>query len=218
MLVTHERVENGSILRLTGQDLACHRGGRLIFEGLGFQVRGGELMAVTGANGAGKSTLLRLIAGLLRASAGSVTYEGPDGGSELARALHYFGHQDAVKSGFSVRQDLAFWTRYWGGRGDPVEALETVGLGGLAEVPAGALSAGQRRRLALARLVTVRRPVWLLDEPTSALDKASEAMLGGLIAAHLERGGIAIAATHQTLPRDPDLTLAMGEPVAEAPA
>lgn len=198
-----------SRLSLAGEGLACRRGGRTVFSDLGFVVGAGELMAVTGPNGAGKSTLLRLIAGLLPALAGRLDYQGPAGGDDLTGALHYVGHQDAVKSGFSVRQDLAFWTGYWAGRGDVDSALDAVGLGELGAIPTVALSAGQRRRLALARVITVRRPVWLLDEPTAALDAAGEAMLGALIDNHLARGGIAIAATHQTLPSKPAKTLAL---------
>lgn len=192
-------------MRLIGDSLACVRGGRLVFEDVGFALGDGALMAVTGANGAGKSTLLRLIAGLLRPSAGRLAFEGP-GDGDLPGSLHYFGHQDAAKPGFSVRRDLQFWIDYWGGSGVSDPALEAVGLGDLADVPVGVLSAGQRRRLALARLVAVRRPVWLLDEPTSALDAAGAAMLGELLDDHRGRGGLVIAATHQALPRAVDAT------------
>jgi heme exporter protein A len=195
--------------RLSGRGLAAERGGRAVFTGIGFAVAGGEMLAVTGPNGAGKSTLLRVVAGLLQPVAGAIRLEPePDGG--IAAAVHYLGHLDALKPSLSVGDNLGFWRRLYGGDGDVEGALESVGLAYLVDLPAGRLSAGQKRRVALARLLVSERPVWLLDEPATALDAAAETMLGGLIAAHLARGGLVMAATHRPLPVTPSATLALG--------
>lgn len=198
----------GRFMRLTAENLTCQRGERLLFEGLSFALDAGRLMTLVGPNGTGKSSLLRIIAGLLRADEGTVSFSA-DGKStaDVQPYLHYLAHRDALKDALSVEENLAFWRGYFGGRGDIHKALEAVGIGRLAPLPAGVLSAGQRRRLALARLLVVRRPVWLLDEPTAALDKASEANFGQLLDDHLAAGGMAVAATHMPLPRPPDETL-----------
>ena len=196
-------------MRLTGEGLSAERGGRAVFAGVGFAVGGGELMAVTGPNGAGKSTLLRVVAGLLPPVAGSVRLE-PDPPGGLAASVHYFGHLDGLKPSLTVADNLGFARRLFGGGGDIETALETVGLAHLLDLPAGRLSAGQKRRVALARLLVSERPVWLLDEPATALDTAAEATLGRLIAAHLARGGVAVAATHRPLPVTPAATLRLG--------
>jgi len=197
-------------MRLVGTGLAARRGGRLVLENLSFSVAGGELLAITGPNGAGKSTVLRLIAGLVRPAAGTIALDPParDG---IATVVHYLGHLDALKPNLGLGENLDFWRRFWRGSGITVtEALERVGLGGLAELPAGVLSAGQRRRAAIARLLLDRRPVWLLDEPTSALDADAEEMLGVVIRDHLAGGGLAVAATHRPLPVPATATLALG--------
>ncbi|MEJ0097600.1 MAG: heme ABC exporter ATP-binding protein CcmA [Bauldia sp.] len=195
-------------MRLTGSDLTAVRNGRSVFSGLSFEVATGGLLAVTGANGAGKSTLLRMVAGLLPPAAGSVALE-PAAADGIGSALHYLGHLDGLKTALTVRQNLAFWQALWGGTAiEP--ALEAVGLGNLADLPAGVLSAGQRRRVALARLLIASRPLWLLDEPATSLDAAGEAMLGGLISAHLTAGGMAMVVTHRPLPIPPTATLSLG--------
>lgn len=195
-------------MRLSGRDLTAVRGERTVFSGVSFSVAAGEALAVTGANGAGKSTLLRLIAGLLAPRAGSVALDpAPEGG--VAASLHYLGHLDGLKSALTVRQNLDFWRTLW--RGSPVDAaLERLGLGALADLPAGILSAGQRRRTAIARLLVAPRPLWLLDEPATSLDAGAEAALGGLIGEHLAGGGIAVVATHRALPLAEAATLALG--------
>jgi heme exporter protein A len=131
---------------------------------------------------------------------------------EISEQAHYLGHLDAFKPSLTVLENLAFWTSYLGGEGRPEAALEAVGLGSLANLPAGYLSAGQKRRLSLARLVAIQRPLWLLDEPTAALDSAAQAMLLDLMRAHLAAGGLLIAATHQDLGLQPVRELRLGGP------
>jgi heme exporter protein A len=188
------------MMRLTGQGLECVRGGRKIFSGLDVGVPAGQALAVTGANGAGKSSLLRMIAGLLPIAAGTVTLEGGGDDLTLAEQAHYLGHRDALKPSLTVLENLEFWREFLGGEAtDGTASLEKVGLGHATHLPAGFLSAGQRRRLSIARLLAVRRPVWLLDEPTSALDTKGQAMVAGVMADHLRGGGIILAATHGPL-------------------
>lgn len=187
-------------MRLLGSGLRCVRGGREVFSGLDFATSTGELLAVTGHNGSGKTSLLRLIAGLLVPAAGSVTLEGGDAEMTLAEQAHYVGHRDAQKPALSVLENLVFWRNFLGGETfDPTGSLAAVGLDHAAHLPAAYLSAGQRRRLSLARLVAVKRPVWLLDEPTTALDVAGQGMIAGLMRAHLAGGGLIVAATHAPL-------------------
>jgi heme exporter protein A len=182
-------------MQLVADNIACSRGDRDVFAQLSFSLDGGEALLVTGRNGAGKSSLLRLIAGLLRLSGGRLTLEGGADAS-IGEQAHYLGHQDAVKPALSVLENLSFWTDYLGGNGAPLAALKTVGLGPLADLPAAYLSAGQKRRLSIARLLTVKRPLWLLDEPTSALDAGAQAILVKIMRAHLRSRGLIVAATH----------------------
>ena len=187
-------------MRLSGQNLRCVRGGREVFSGLDFAVSAGELLAITGANGSGKTSLLRLIAGLSVASGGSVELEGGETELSLAEQAHYLGHRDALKPALSVAENLSFWRDFLGGEmGDRGRSLAAAGLDHAAHLPAAYLSAGQRRRLSIARLLVVRRPVWLLDEPTSALDVAGQDLFVRLMRDHLTGGGIIIAATHAPL-------------------
>jgi heme exporter protein A len=187
-------------MRLSGQGITCVRGGRQVFAGLDFAAVSGEAVAVVGRNGSGKTSLLRLIAGLLVPAAGKIALGGGDAELTLPEQCHYLGHRDAVKPALSVAENLSFWADFLGGeRGDAAETLATVGLDHATHLPAGFLSAGQRRRLSLARLLTVRRPIWLLDEPTNALDVAGQDMFAGLMREHLGRGGLIVAATHAPL-------------------
>lgn len=199
-------------LQLAGKDLACERGGRLVFSGLNFSVSGGEAMVVTGRNGAGKSSLLRLIAGLLRKSGGKIEVTGGTDEATLAEQSHYLGHLDAVKPALSVGENLQFWASYLGEPHTSIApALDAVDLGQLADLPAAYLSAGQRRRLSIARFVTVPRPIWLLDEPTSALDSPSQNRLAELMRRHRAGGGMIVAAAHGPIGLDGPRELRLGE-------
>jgi heme exporter protein A len=188
-------------MRLSGIDVRCVRGEREVFAGLHFQANAGEALAVTGRNGAGKTSLLRLIAGLLMPASGSVVIEGGDAELTVAEQAHYLGHRDALKPALSVAENLSFWTDFLGGGTTRAiaDCLAAVGLSHAVELPAATLSAGQRRRLSLARLLAVPRPLWLLDEPTAALDAAGQAMFADLMREHLAGGGLIVAATHGPL-------------------
>lgn len=152
-----------------------------------------------GPNGAGKSSLLLTLAGLLRPEAGTVRWPGLGPEAPALAHLHLIGHRPAVKSALTAAENLGFWMRFYATPGNPAEALSRVGLGPLADIEAAHLSAGQVRRLALARLIACPRPVWLLDEPTAALDAQGAALVADLIADHLGSGGLVVAATHLDL-------------------
>jgi len=183
------------------EDLACWRGERAVFAGLSFSLEAGEAVALLGPNGAGKSSLLRVLAGLLPAAEGRILWAGKDVRQDApshAVRLRYLGHLDALKPALSVRENLAFHAALSGG--DVDAALGSMALAPLAELPARVLSAGQRRRLAIARLALAPAALWLLDEPTVGLDTASIARFGRLLAAHCGQGGMVLAATHVPLP------------------
>jgi heme exporter protein A len=173
----------------------------MIIDALSFDVGAGEALLLTGANGAGKTTLLRALAGLMPIAGGAVRLEGGSADSDVGEQCHFVGHLNGLKSGLSAAENLAFWASYLGGAGG-VSVRDTLAkfeLGALADIPAGALSAGQKRRLGLARLLVVHRPVWLLDEPTVSLDAQSVGLLAGIIEGHVAGGGMVIAATHLPL-------------------
>jgi heme exporter protein A len=186
---------------LAAEDVAVFRGERLVFRDLSLRVPAGGALVLTGPNGSGKSTLLRLLAGLVRPAAGRLLWDGTDALVDLAghgRRVVYLGHLDAVKPGLTVAENLRFAAAV---SGRPVlAALSAVGLQELADLPARMLSAGQKRRLALSRLMLSAAPVWLLDEPTLGLDTASIERFGGLLAGHRAAGGMVVAATHVALP------------------
>lgn len=185
-------------MRLTAENLSCERGGRLVFTNVNFTLASGELMALRGPNGAGKSSLLRLLAGLNTPAAGTVMLENGIAESTLAEQAHYIGHAEANKPALTVNENLDFWTEFLGGEKNKT-ALSTFDLETLAGDQALLLSAGQKRRLALTRLVIAKRSLWLLDEPTVGLDNASLINLQTLIKNHLRNGGMVIAATHTEL-------------------
>ena len=185
-------------LRATG--LGWGRGGMTLTSDVSFSVGNGQCLLLRGPNGTGKTTLLLTLAGIIAPMAGTFALEG---GDEDERLIHYCGHRNAIKPRVTVLENLAFWAAVNGPTGQPAEAaLEAVGLGHIAELDAGYLSAGQSRRLALARLLVSHRPLWLLDEPTAALDTEGHELVTRLIDQHLDSGGFAIAATHDpiTLP------------------
>jgi heme exporter protein A len=187
-------------MRLSGRGVRCVRGGREVFSGLDFEVASGEALAVTGANGSGKTSLLRLIAGLLTVADGSIALTGGETELTLPEQAHYLGHRDALKPALSVTENLFFWRDFLGGKiADASDSLAAVGLDHAAQLPAAYLSAGQRRRLSIARLLVTGRTVWLLDEPANALDTAGQAMFTALMRDHLAGGGMIVAATHVPL-------------------
>jgi heme exporter protein A len=191
------------ISSLTAEKLTVQRGSRRLADNLSFTVKAGQALALEGANGAGKTSLLRLIAGFLPQAAGRV-WLGDEGKEisepeERGRFVGWLGHHDALKAGFTVSEQLTFFGKLYGRSGDHAALLDEVGLARQAELPCRYLSAGQRRRLALARLLLTARPLWLLDEPFAALDIAGKALAAWLIARHCGNGGMVIAATHEEL-------------------
>jgi heme exporter protein A len=187
-------------VRISASNLGCVRGSREIFRNVNFSVASGQAVAVVGPNGAGKSSLLRIVAGLLRLDSGRLELDGGDPELTIPEQAHYLGHQDALKPSLSVVENLGFWAGYLdNGRAGLTAALEAVGLDAIRDLPAGYLSAGQRRRLSIARLVAVGRPIWLLDEAAATLDQAAQARLVDLMRGHLAGGGLILAATHAPL-------------------
>jgi heme exporter protein A len=186
-----------SSLALEVENLAAARGLRVLFEGLAFRVSAGEALELRGANGSGKSTLLRILAGLTRPHEGRVRYCGALPGDNEEAAQHYLGHLDAVKPTETALEQARFWARYFARPHDVADAaIKRVGLANRKSVPGRGLSAGQKRRLALTRLLIEPRPVWLLDEPTAALDTEGRTLVMQLVAEHRASGGMVIAAVH----------------------
>jgi heme exporter protein A len=206
-------------MRLRAWDLTIERGGRRVIAGLSFEAPEGAALIVTGPNGAGKTTLLRALAGFLPIEAGGFALEGGDDERTVGEQAHYLGHADGVKSALTAGENLAFAAAVLGGdpsRAAQLAALQALGLGHVIDFPARLLSAGQRRRAALARLLAAKRPLWLLDEPTTALDVAAQGALAAIMQAHLKDGGVLVAASHTPLELDGARELRLGA-TAEAP-
>lgn len=186
-------------LSVTGLSLA--RGGRTLFAGLDFTLAAGEAATLTGANGAGKTSVLRAIAGLLRPVAGEIAFAGMEGDAAREAALHLLGHHDGLKPGRCAGEELAFWAQWLGAdAGGVTRATAAFDLAPLLDLEVRRLSAGQRRRVALARLVAAPRPLWLLDEPLAPLDAGNRARFGEVLREHLAGGGMVLAAVHDPLP------------------
>lgn len=187
-------------LALEARGLMIRRGFRLLFEGLDVTLGQGEILQLSGPNGAGKSTLMRALAGFMKPDEGTVHWRGVPEEIEPATLLHYHGHREGLREALTPRENLAFSAALLGGSDDRIElALARLGAGRLIDLPVQVLSAGQRRRVALARLLVAPRPVWLLDEPLAALDVAGQTLVSELLAAHAAQGGMALVATHQPL-------------------
>ncbi len=190
-------------MTFAGESLTCVRGERLVFEDVSFEIGPGGALLLMGPNGCGKSSLLRLVAGFLRPAGGRLLWQGGPVADDLdahRARLHYVGHLDAIKPVFTVAENLGFWAAQRVGRADAASgvarALDRFGIADLADIPARLLSAGQKRRLNLARIVATKAPLWLLDEPTTALDEAASTTVRDLVAEHCAGGGIAMLATH----------------------
>jgi heme exporter protein A len=194
---------NAALDNIEAADLACERGGRVIFRDVNFSLSRGEALSLEGANGAGKTSALRVIAGLLNPSAGKITFRDSSheisDGEERGRFVGWLGHLDGIKNQMTVAENAHFFAALYGSEDDAGLTLERIGLARALHLPAQYLSAGQRRRLALARLILSKRPLWLLDEPLAALDSAGKKLIAELIVEHCEAGGIVIAATHDPL-------------------
>jgi heme exporter protein A len=205
------------ITSLSISDLSISRGERRLFEGLSFALKAGEAAQLTGANGAGKTSLLRAVAGLLRPDAGEVTFDGAAGaidpGTARSSAVQMLAHQEGFRPGRTARAELAFQARWFGATDAAVTAAaRRLDLVPLLDLEVRVLSAGQRRRLALASLVAANRPLWLLDEPLAPLDARRRAQAAEIMAGHLNGGGMILAAVHDPLP------VAAREIVVGAPA
>lgn len=186
---------------LSLENLSVRRGGRLLFEGLALSLAAGEACALTGRNGAGKTSLLRTIAGLVQTEDGAISFGDADADAARATGLHLIGHLDGLKPGRTAREELDFWSRWTGGTETSTrQAIRTLELSTLLDLEVRRLSAGQRRRLALARLIAAPRPLWLLDEPLSPLDGVWRERFGAVMAEHLAKGGLIVAAVHDPLP------------------
>jgi heme exporter protein A len=200
-------------MRLRAWDLTIERGGRRVIAGLSFEAAAGAALIVTGPNGAGKTSLLRALAGFLPIEAGGFALDGGDSERTVGEQAHYLGHADGVKAALTAGENLAFAAAMLGGdssRKTQLAALTALGLPHVVDFPARLLSAGQRRRVALARLRVAERPLWLLDEPTTALDAGAQTALADLMRAHLKGGGILVAAVHGDLGLDGARELRLG--------
>lgn len=189
------------ISRLEISGVGLSRGGRVLFRGLDLSLEAGEACALTGRNGSGKTTLLRAVAGLVAPDAGTIGFGATDPAQARAEDLHLLGHLDGLKTGRTAREELAFWSHWMGGsEAGARAAAERMEIVPLLDLEIRRLSAGQRRRLALARLIAAPRPIWLLDEPLSPLDAGWRSRFGEIMGEHLKTGGLILAAVHDPLP------------------
>lgn len=224
MLARPARASNGPTpLLLLAESLSLARGQRVLIRDLSLAAPAGKALVVTGPNGAGKTTLIRALAGFIRPEAGRIELQGGDPERDWPEQCHYVGHLSGLKANLTAFENLVFWSDYLAAapRSQPTAglvnaALKRLALSHLSDIPAGFLSAGQKRRLSLARLLVAARPVWLLDEPTSSLDDASTGVLTGILNEHLAGNGIVVAATHLPLGLDNTLTLRLGQVGAAA--
>jgi heme exporter protein A len=203
------------IQAVRGENLAIVRGDRLLFDQLDFSIVAGQALSLVGRNGAGKTSLLRAVAGLLKPASGRFVFDGPDGAMDLDEArstdLHLAGHQDGLKSNRLARDEFLFQARLTGADAAGIaRAQATLGLDGIADLEVRKLSAGQRRRLSLARLIASPRRLWLLDEPLAPLDAAHRVAFGAIMTEHLDNGGMILAAVHDPLPLAAPLVLEIG--------
>ena len=206
-------------MQLVAENLILERGGRVVVDGLSFRLSSGEALLLTGPNGSGKTTLLRALAGFLAPASGKILVADAPPERERAELCHFVGHLDGLKNHLTVAENLSFWRDYLGEEreGQSLDvALERFGLASLADIPVGYLSAGQRRRLALARLGVAERPVWLLDEPTVSIDAASVGLLLKAIADHVASGGLAAIATHVPMALERAREIRLGATAGEA--
>jgi heme exporter protein A len=195
-----QRRAGEALMKLLVENLALNRGGRPLLSGISFVVGASEALVLLGANGVGKTTLIRAVAGLLAPAAGSIRIEGGEPERSVGEQCHYIGHLNGVKASLTVAQNAAFWGRFLGRSRDRLDAaLAAFGLASLRDIPAAYLSAGQQRRLGLARVLLAHRPIWLLDEPTASLDHAAVEALTRVVMEHRASGGLVIAATHVPL-------------------
>jgi heme exporter protein A len=204
-------------MRLRAWNVSIERGGRRVIAGLSFEAPAGSALVVTGPNGAGKTSLIRALAGFLPIEAGGFALDGGDNERTIGEQAHYLGHADGVKTALTAGENLAFAAAILGGdssRAAQLAALAALGLRHVIDFPARLLSAGQRRRVALARLLVAQRPLWLLDEPATALDAAAQSALAAVMRAHLTGGGILVAAAHGDLGLDGAQELRLGADAA----
>ena len=192
------------LLSVVAENLVCRRGMRPVFSGLNFRAHAGTCISIEGPNGAGKTSLLRLLAGFIAPADGSLRVALKDGGEisddeERGKFAGWLGHQDALKPQLTTAENLSFFALLYADGSGVDEALARTGLSRQKDLPGQYLSAGQKRRLGLARLLVTRRPLWLLDEPLAALDVAGKALVADLISGHVKQGGLAFAATHEPL-------------------
>jgi len=188
-----------SLTLVEASALTAIRGGRTLFRDLSFRIESGNVLCVEGANGVGKTSLLRMLAGFLAPASGTIRIGDVGDSDERGKFVGWLGHHDGVKAQVTVHETLVFFAQIYRGDGKVDEAMETVGLTRLADLPGQYLSAGQKKRVALARLKLCGRPLWLMDEPLASLDVAGKKIAADLIAAHCAGGGIAIVATHEPL-------------------